>query len=253
MLEVPYVLGLGGNDYILNRELCMECAVHSVWYFNRHITNKMIDKEVVGKMDRNRVYEKIGSLNYDFRYEVGSLGYAVELGAKKNIYLIQLNSHVGPNVNQNKFTIEGIDRNHMTDSKTFKIDTVLKWLEETLKKVEKDQFNDRESVPKSIVVTMNTDSVDPAIINVLDKYKVTMRFLASDSDKCKKDHLLADGKFYCLGFSTDQELLELQLDYDEQKFRVYHRNLKSNEVTEVGKPVDFPTQDSNTNNQVSIR
>lgn len=264
-LDIPYLLGLGGNDYILNRELCQECAVHSVWYFNRHITEKMTNK-LVTKMDINRVYERIGSLHYDFGRTdaggtsglkkldaAGSLGYAVELGSNKNIYVIQLNGHVGPNLEQNKFTLRGIDSNYDISNDTFDINPVVGWLEKTLKKVEEDQLKDRERVPKRIVVAMNAESVDPEIITVLDKYKVNMRFLASDSEKCKKDHMLADGKFYCLGFSTDPELLELQLDYDDQKFRIFHRNMKSNEVTEVGKPVDFPAQDSNTSNQVSIR
>jgi len=245
-LKVPYLLGLGANDYLLNQDqtLYPAYAVRSIWYFNRHIVNKMILK-------KEGVYAGIGNVYFDFvqaitgksegeksTHGIGKLGYTVELGANKNIYLIQLNGHVGANVAENKFILHGKDRDFDISEDYFHINPVVDWLENRLEYAAQYQLNHPGALPKTVVVTMNGDSVDPAIVNVLDKYKIALRFLGNDgsSANCKKNSTMTDdSKFYCLGFSTTRELLELELNYGENKsaFSVYHRTVKPDSVDSV--------------------
>jgi|GEM_PF-3314132 len=249
-LKVPYLLGLGGNDYILNKESCPACAVRGVWFFNRHIVEKMmLDK------NKNSVYANIGNVYFDFlqtitgktnllkeTHGVGRLGYTVELGANKNIYLIQLNGHVGANVKANKFNLEGKDRDFDISYDYFHINPVVDWLEDRLEYAAQYQLTHSGAAPKTIVVTMNGDSVDPAIVAVLDKYQIAMRFLGNDgsSANCKKSNDIADNsKFYCLGFSTTRELLELELDYKRSVFNVYHRTVKPESKNPIQPAVGF--------------
>lgn len=248
-LEVPYFLGLGGNDYIFNQKDCKTCAVRSVWAFNRHIGNMIFDKDG-NYVNKNNVY-------YDFVQAItghtdalkttngaGRLGYTVDLGKNKNIYLIQLNGHVGPDNNQ--FTLTGKDRDFDISYNTYYINPVVDWLENRLEYAAQYQLNHSSALPKTVVVTMNGDTVDPAIVAVLNKYKVAMRFLGNNgsSANCKQKNDMADeSKFYCLGFSTTRELLELAIDYDKSVFNVIHRTVNPDSSDPIRTAVDiYPIQ-----------
>jgi hypothetical protein len=255
-LKVPYLIGLGGNDYILNKESCPVCAVRSVWYFNKHIVNKMM-------LNKKGVFANLGNVYYDFEQSItghtdalkqthgaGRLGYTVDLGENKNIYLIQLNGHVGANVKANKFVLEGKDRDFDVSYNYYYINPVVDWLEDRLEYAAQYQLNHSGALPKTVVVTMNGDTVpaingdtvDPAIVAVLNKYKIGMRFLGNDgsSNNCKnKNDMADDSKFYCLGYSTERELLELVLDYDKSDFNVIKRTVNPDSKKTIRTAADF--------------
>lgn len=234
-LKVPYFLGLGGNDYILNKDLCVACAIRNVWIFGRHVLRKVMPASDTAN---NASIDAVPTNNLDLPFDFvqsqtgsteglkevkgdGGLGYIVELGAKKNIYLIQLNGHVSDKEPQ--LNLMGESRSVDIAYFRYNIKPIVAWLENKL------EYLAKHPAPKAVVVTMNGPSVDPTIVALLDRYKIAMRILGNDgsSANCKKISDLADdSKFYCLGFSTERELLELEFDPEKKVSNVYGHSVK---------------------------
>jgi len=227
ILNVPYFFGLGANDYIDNNKTCTKCAIEEVMWLGKHI------EKLKGK---GGFYKDVGKVYFDFMqgeagttagwaygYGIGGLGYTIELGAQKNIYLIQINGHV--NVGSNKLELDnklGI-RDYL-----FKINPVTEWLANRLEYAAQYPFVNRGAPAKTIVVSMNGSSVDPEIIKLLNRYAVKFRFLSNNgsSPDCRiSGDIGDDSKFFCLGFSTEREVLELELDYDRRDFTVFNQKI----------------------------
>lgn len=232
-LKVPYFFGLGANDYINNKATCTDCAIREVMWLEQHVEKlkaKSGNYKDVGKVYFDFMQGQAGATDgWAYRYGIGSLGYTLELGKQKNIYLIQLNGNVSPD----KLVLEkklGI-RWHL-----FQINPIANWLENRLEYAAQYPLANPGSPPKTIVVSMNGASVDPDIVNLLNRYQIKFRFLANNgsSPDCRTAGDMTDNsKFYCLGFSTERELLELELDYDRRNFTISNRKIDPDVKTKL--------------------
>jgi len=207
-LNVPLYFGLGANDYVNNKESDPSNGALAVHMLTNHIQenikynkktttqNKTVHLDFI--RDHNRAATGVG---------IGSLGYAVELGRNKNIYLIQLNDN-GHKKELSSFSLSG-----QTDSGastyTFKINPIYDWLETRLEYAAQQN--------KIIIVSKNSADIDPAIDALLDAYQVNLRFLGVNPNSSP---LCANYKYICLGYSSDKELLQLTLSYDDSRFSV---------------------------------
>lgn len=226
-LQIPYFFGLGANDYIDNKVTCTTCAIEEVKWLGQYVEKlkrKTGNYQNVGKVYFDFMQGEVGTTAlWAYRDGIGSLGYTVELGAQKNIYLIQLNGHVG--AGSDRFVLEGKlgIRDHL-----FKINPVVNWLENRLEYAGQYPAANPGSPPKTIVVSMNGTTVDPQIVDLLNRYHIKFRFLSNNgsSPDCRKPGDMGDDtKFFCLGFSTEREVLELELDYDRHVFTVFNQKI----------------------------
>jgi len=205
-LTVPLYFGLGANDYVTNRMINSSSGVTAVWKLSNYIQNNIKTKQnepnktVHFDFVQDSAYNKVG---------IGSLGYAVELGRNKNIYLIQLNDN-GNKSDSSSFLLQG-NGNLIISTKTFtfKINPIYDWLQTRLEYAAQQN--------KIIIVSKNSADMDPAIDALLDSYKVNMRFLGVNPESSP---LCADNKFICLGYSSEKELLQLTLSHDDGRFSV---------------------------------
>lgn len=235
MLTVPYFAGLGAKDYVNHVTSDPVFALRGIRYLRKHVAKVQ---------SKSGVYRDIGRVYFDYLQgtlgvagttkrtnAVGNLGYTVELGKEQNIYLIQLNGHVSGDASQNQFYIEGKDTDFSKANNYTTINSVVDWLKNRLEYAAQYHENITSSPARTIIVSMNGSSVDPEIVKLLDTYKVHLRFLNNNgsSANCKKygDDWKNEeqDKFFCLGYSTEREVLEVELNYDAEGFTVVQQKI----------------------------
>jgi hypothetical protein len=235
LLKVPYYYGLGSNDYVGNKANDTSNALWQIKWLGEYIENmkkKTGNFTSTGNVYFDFMYGRVGNTSgWAYENGIGSLGYTVELGTQKNIYLIQLNGNA--NVNSAKFVIDGYTNIHQS---RFQINHVADWLKNRLEYAAQFAEANPGSPAKTIVVSMSGTSVDPQIVELLNNYDVRLRFLSNDgsSANCRKPDDMGDqSKFICLGFSNERELQEVELDFDRKNFTVFSRKNDLNQRTKL--------------------
>lgn len=207
-LNVPLYFGLGANDYVNNKESDPSNAALAVHMLTNYIQENINYHKKTAAQNKTVHMDFIRDHNHALTgVGIGSLGYAVELGRNKDVYLIQLND----NGNQNEKSSFSLSAR--TDSGastyTFKINPIYDWLETRLEYAAQQN--------KIIIVSKNSADIDPAIDALLDSYQVNLRFLGVNPTSSP---LCANYNYICLGYSSDKELLQLTLSYDDSRFSV---------------------------------
>ncbi|MCD6026055.1 MAG: hypothetical protein K0R08_574 [Solimicrobium sp.] len=221
--KVPYFLGLGDNEFRVDGyydrngnwvwDGCTEdrCTIGSITRLMAHIDDlKKSGKEVNADFIHREGYT-FPTRTVDI---FGSLGYAVDLG---KIYFIQLNDN-GEDFANFRVTnnyVSGIETGLDMATYRIQISPALRWLEISLEYAAQQD--------KIIIVNKHHSHMKHEVANLLDKYKVGLRFAS------KVDYRF-DNQFYGLGYSDKKELLTLDFDYDQKTFKLVSlKNLDFNQ------------------------